>query len=99
MRFQFMEANRETYGVGELCRVLKVSRSGYYGWVNRPESPRRRENRRLTEQIRTIHEHSRRTYGSPRVYAELRARGESCGKNRVARLMRQVGIRSKVARK
>ncbi len=59
-----------------MCRVMNVSASGYYAWRSRPESLRSRENRRLTTLVRAIHAESRQTYGSPRVHAELRARGE-----------------------
>ena len=82
-----------------MCSVLEVSRSGFYAWFKRAESPREQENRRLTNLIVEIHKKSRETYGSPRIFAELQARGERCGKNRVARLMKKAGIRSKVRRK
>jgi putative transposase len=82
-----------------MCSVLEVSRSGYYAWVRRAESLRDQENRRLTNLIIEIHKKSRDTYGVPRIHAELKARGESCGKNRVARLMKTAGIRSKVRKK
>jgi len=82
-----------------MCSILEVSRSGFYAWFKRGVSPRERENRRLTTLIIDIHKRSRETYGSPRIYAELQARGEKCGKNRVARLMKKAGIRSKVRRK
>ena len=67
-----------------MCTTLEVSRSGFYAWLRRGESERSRENRRLTEVIREEHERSRRTYGSPRIHAALKARGETCGLNRVA---------------
>lgn len=79
--------------------MLQVSRSGYYTWLKRPESNRSRENRQLVEQIRDIHEQSRRTYGSPRVYAELQTMGVICSENRVARLMRLNGIAVEKKRK
>ena len=82
-----------------MCSVLEVSRSGFYAWHKRGESPRQRANRRLTGLIVEIHKKSRGTYGSPRIHVELRARDERCGKNRVARLMREAEIRSKVRRK
>jgi putative transposase len=82
-----------------MCSILEVSRSGYYAWVQRTESPRGQENKRLTHLIIEIHKKSRATYGAPRIHAELRARGERCGKNRVARLMKEAGIRSKVRKK
>jgi putative transposase len=75
------------------CRVLSVSRSGYYEWLSRPESSRAQENKMLLKQIRQIHEESRETYGSPRVHAELvLGLGLPVNLKRVARLMRQAGI-------
>ena len=81
-----------------LCRVLGVSRSGYYAWLKRPESKREKNDRRLLTMIKAIHQESRQTYGSPRVHAELRERGVRCGENRVARLMRESGIQAKQQR-
>jgi putative transposase len=75
------------------CRVLNVSRSGYYEWVSRLDSPRRQENELLLKQIRHVHEQSRGTYGSPRVHAELTlGLGLPVNLKRVARLMREAGI-------
>ena len=75
-----------------MCRVLRVSASGYYAWRERPGSRRRGENRRLLAEIHTIHAKSTGTYGSLRVRAELRDRGHHCGRHRVARLMRTAGL-------
>jgi transposase InsO family protein len=82
-----------------MCSTLGVSRSGFYAWDARDESLRDRENRRLLALIREEHVRSRGTYGAPRVHASLKRRGETCGSNRVERLMRKAGIRSKVRRK
>ncbi len=82
-----------------MCQALKVSKSGYYAWLRRPESQRARQNRQLLGQIRVVHERSRKTYGSPRVTAELHAEGVRCSENRVTRLMRLGGIRAKTKRK
>ncbi len=82
-----------------MCRVLKVSRSGYYAWRTRPESPRTRANRRLVSEIRAVHEASRKNYGSPRVFEELRERGHTAGRHRIARLMRENGIRGRRRRR
>ena len=71
-----------------LCRLLGVSRSGYYGWRKRPPSARTRANQELTQHIREVHEQSRGTYGAPRIWAELRDRGVVCSRKRVARLLR-----------
>lgn len=88
-----MRDHQADHPVATLCRLLGVSRSGFYAWQKRPPSDRERANARLTEEIREIHTWSRGTYGAPRVHAELRARGHRVGKNRVARLMRQAGLR------
>ena len=70
--YRLIEAQRTSFPVQFMCRMLGVSRSGYYARRDRPPSKRNRENAALTEQIREIHERSRETYGSPRVHAELR---------------------------
>ncbi|MFQ5935117.1 MAG: IS3 family transposase [Acidiferrobacterales bacterium] len=99
VRYQFIEAEKARFPVIGLCRVLQVSRSGFYAWQARPESPRVRQNRRLELKIRAIHRGSRRNYGSPRVHDALREAGEHCGRHRVARLMRAAGLRAKTVRK
>nr|WP_264081685.1 IS3 family transposase [Gandjariella thermophila] len=82
------------------CRVLKVSKSGYYEWLGRPESPRALRNKELTKVITKIHEESRGTYGWPRVHAELvLGLGEAVNHKRVARLMRQAGLQGVYRRK
>jgi transposase InsO family protein len=78
-----------------MCRILGVGSSGFYAWLNRPESPRSRENRRLLMEIKAVHRKSRKTYGSPRIHAELNETGHACSRYRVARLMRRYGIVSK----
>lgn len=82
-----------------MCRVLRVSRSGFYAWIGREEPERSREDRRLMGLIRGIFVESRGTYGVPRVHQTLRRRGIRCGKKRVARLMRRAGLRSKLRRR
>jgi putative transposase len=91
--FRLIDAERVNYPVAMLCRMLGVSKSGYYAWRSRPPSKRSREDYALTEKIREVHHRSRETYGSPRVHAELRALGMRCGRRRVARLMRVAGLR------
>lgn len=91
--YRLIDAEKATYSVSLLCRVLKVSRSGYYDWKMRPPSRRATENATLTERIRQIHARSRGTYGYPRVHAELKALRIRCSRGRVARLMRKNGIR------
>lgn len=99
MRHRFIHAHRERFSVTTMCRVLEVARSGYYAWCSRAESARSREDRRLVVKIRSLHAQSRGTYGSPRIYADLREMGETCGRHRVARLMREERLVGKKARK
>jgi transposase InsO family protein len=98
MRFGFIAMNENQFAVRRMCQVLGVSPSGYYAWRGRQPSARQMANHALVEQIAVIHRQSRQTYGSPRVYRELRAAGVACGVNRVARLMRQQGIAAKPSR-
>lgn len=92
MKYQFIDEHREEFVITVMCRVLDVSRSGYYAWRKRPISPRKMANDILLEQIKQAHQQSRQTYGSPRIQAELVAQGIPCGHNRVARLMRLHGL-------
>lgn len=82
-----------------MCRLLEVSSSGFYEWLHRSASARSQEDYRLTECIRSSFERSRNTYGSPRIWHELRAQGERCGHNRVARLMRLARLRARPTRR
>ena len=82
-----------------MCRALNVSPAGYYAWRDRPESRRARQNRTLLATIRVIHRASRETYGSPRIWNALSQQGHDVGKHRVARLMRQAGLRAKTVKK
>jgi putative transposase len=92
--FKLIEAERASFSVPLMCRLLGVSRSGYYAWRYRPPSRRDREDAKLITLIEAIHEHSKGTYGAPRVHAELRlGEGVRCSRKRVARLMRKVGLR------
>jgi len=79
-----------------MCRVLQVSRSGFYGWLCRSESARSRRHRNLTIRIRQIHIENKQIYGSPRIHGELVEQGETVGENTVALLMRKANIQSKV---
>jgi putative transposase len=99
MKYEFMEEHRETYKVKSMCEVLKVSRSGYYAWSTRQPSRRKQANEELLERIRKIHYQSRRLYGSPRITAELNEKGVRCGKNRVARIMKNNSIRADVKKR
>lgn len=92
MKFRFIHAKKTSTPVAFMCRQLGVSRSGYYAWAKRPESRRKRSGLELTVEVVAIHRESRSTYGSPRVHAELRARGRRVSEKRVARVMRQEGL-------
>jgi transposase InsO family protein len=99
VRFAFIEAEKARYSVRTLCRLLGVTRSGFYAWCKRDESPRAIANRRLGVEIRSAFEANRRAYGSPRIYHELRAAGGSAGRHRIARLMRQHGLQARRKRR
>ena len=89
-----MSANQDTYPVGVMCRLLKVSKSGFYDWQDRPLSAHDRRDVELAALSHAIYERSHRTYGARRVQAELReAYGVRVGRKRVARLMRKAGLR------
>ena len=99
MRFAFVEAEKAWFPVTMMCRVLEVSRAGFYAWRGRPEAVRVIEDRRLAVEVASIHAESRQRYGSPRVHAELRERGKKASRKRVARLMRQQGLRARHKRR
>ena len=92
-RYALIEAERTKFPVQFMCRMLRVSKSGYHDWKCRAPSKRSREDAALTERVREVHERSRETYGSPRVHAELRSLGTRCSRKRVARLMREANLR------
>ncbi|MCH8992969.1 MAG: transposase, partial [Acidobacteria bacterium] len=75
-----------------MCRCLRVSPSGYYGWRDRPPSRRDRANQQLLSRIRTLHSDSDGVLASPRIWEALRYDGDVCSRNRVARLMRSEGL-------
>jgi putative transposase len=87
-----VRAHQAVYHITTMCRVLGLSTSGYYAWKKRGLSARKTEDEALKERIGAIHTHSRGTYGSPRVHAELAAEGVRVGRKRVARLMQETGL-------
>ena len=99
MRFAFIQRHRGRWPVTLMCRLLAVSRSGYYAWVQRPASQQALRRRRLTKLIQIVHAESDATYGSPRVHRELLALGQRCCVNFVAKLMRLAGVAAKSTRK
>ena len=99
MKYAFIKSHLTTWSVGRCCEVLQVSRSGYYAWRHRRPGPALIRRRKLIEQIRVVHEQSRRVYGSPRVHQALEQQGQAVCRNTVARLMRQQAIRARSKRK
>jgi putative transposase len=99
MRYAFIKAHRQQWRVVLMCKVLEVAVSGFYNWLKRPVSKRSQENERLTQHIVMFPCGSRGTYGSPRIHKDMKEAGHSISENRVARLMRQNGIRGKAKRK
>jgi transposase InsO family protein len=82
-----MEANRSEFKVTAMCRLYGVTRAGFYAWRSRERSKRERQNAALAERIRAVHQASRGTYGSPRIYQALRRQGCRASENRIARVM------------
>lgn len=99
MRYQFIQKWQGQFSLSALCRVLLVSRSGYYAWKGRPDSARKRANTELTEVIKVAFAANRETYGSPRLCTELREMGYCCSQKRVARLMRESGLKAVVPKR
>ena len=87
-----MSANRATFPISVMARVLGVSEAGYHAWLCRPPSTHAQADAVLLRQVRTVHASSRETYGAPRVHAELRTQGERHSRKRIARLMREAGL-------
>lgn len=94
-KYEFIKANRKEHSVQVMCQLLGVATSGYYAWLSKPVSDRAREDQRLLGLIRASFNPSQGVYGAPRVFLDLREAGETCSKHRVARLMRENGMRAK----
>lgn len=99
MTFRFIHQHGDQWPVRRLCQALDVSTAGYYAWRDRPASARQQHHAALLVEIRAIHAEAKARYGSPRIHAELVARGHDCCLNTVARLMRDHDIHAKTARK
>src|SRR5437868_5972491 len=99
MTFRFIEDHRGQWPVRLLCETLEVSTAGYYAWRERPASARQQRRAALVVEIRAIHAEVKARYGSPRIHAELAARGQPCCVNNVAKLMRDNEIVARTARK
>lgn len=98
MKYKVIQRYRDRHSIRMMCRVLGVSRSGYYDWLGRPESNRAKRHQALTEKIRYFHQASRKTYGSPRIHTDLVESGERVGENTVALLMQRASIVPKTVR-
>lgn len=99
MRYAFIRKHQDCWPVTVQCRVLAVSRSGYYAWRHREPSVTAQRRAVLTEQIRAAHLASRRTYGSPRIHAELVAQGHACNRKTVAKCLRNAGLQAKTVKR
>ena len=99
MRYAFVAAHATEWPIASQCAALGIARSGYYAWQHRPESLRRTADHGLVALVHTVHAWSGRTYGSPRIQRELVASGTPCGRHRIARLMREEGLRAKQGRR
>jgi putative transposase len=99
MKYQFMKDFKNEYPIGRMAVIFNVSKSGYYEWLSRKESKRSIQNKKLLEEIKSIHERSGRRYGSPKIHDALFKKDLNCSKNRVIRLMRENNIRSKTKKK
>ena len=99
MRYHFIQEQRDAFSLAALCRAMQVSVSGYYAWRKRPTSQRQQQNVALSAQITTVHQESKATYGSPRIYKELHEQGIACSEKRIARLMCLAGLRGTLPRR
>ena len=99
MKFAFIDEHLRDRSVDVACRVLEVSRGGYYAWRNRPASSRSRRRAQLTTRIQALHADHRGMYGSPRIFQALVAQGEKVSENTVAKVMRLEGLRARTKRK
>ena len=93
MRYRCIHRRRRQYPVRMMCRLLEVSRSGYYAWCQRGEPACAERNRALLRRVRQVHLESRGVYGARKVHRELIAQGEACGRHKVAQLMHEAGLR------
>ena len=93
MRYAFIKAQEVAFPVNVMCRLLEVSRSGYYAWKERPEAPLDAAKVAVAAEVEAAHRRSRGTYGSPRIHRDLRARGVRISRKRVERLMREKGLK------
>ena len=99
MTFGFIADHAAEWPVTWMCEALEVSASGYYAWAARPDSPAEHRRQELVRAIEEVHAEVRQRYGSPRMTAELKARGHECSENTVAKLMNAHGIKARAPRR
>jgi len=99
VRYEFIRRHHRQFRIAALCRVLRVSRSGFYEWRQRVPSPRVQANEHLLADIRRVHGEHREAYGALKTWRALNRQGVACGKHRVARLRREAGIEAKRTRR
>ena len=99
MTFAWIEERKTEWPVAHMCRVLGVSRSGFYAWLARKPSAAEVRREELTAEVKEIHAEVKGRYGSPRIHAELVGRGHECGVNFVTKVMQEAGIAAKTKRK
>jgi putative transposase len=99
MKYRFVAAERASFPVRLLCKLVGVAASGFYAWLCRLPGRRQEDDRRVSERVRQVFAASRQTYGSPRVHATLQAEGLRVSRKRVARLMREGGLAAVVRRR
>jgi len=99
MKFAWIKAHAKLFAIKLMCRILDVSRSGYYAWRKRSAGPRALRRDTLLQRIREVHQANRQLYGSPRVYRQLQEEGEEVCENTVAKLMQLHRIRARTAKR
>ena len=99
MRFAFVQTERADVPVATLCRMLEISRSGYYAWRERPDSAHDQQDRQLRVLVRASFEASRQRYGSPRVLEDLREQQIHVSRKRVVRLMQEEGLQARARKR
>ena len=101
MKYAWIKQHRDEYSITLMCLVLEVSKGGYYGWLDRPESKRALRSRSIHQSVKQVYDDSGKIYGSYKIAQELEKSDqlESACRNTVAKAMREMGIRSCVSRK
>jgi transposase InsO family protein len=99
VKYAFIEQHRQGHSLETLCRILNVSKSGFYDWCKRGIRPRALKRQALLDEIKKIHKQKRSTYGAPRIWQELKDRGIKCSRRTVEELMKENGIRAKRSKK